>query len=70
MFDIDDLEFKSSKNRKKVIILIRSVDYDVKKMPYDSSFWRAYKNQRPVNPDILRSLENGRPLEEQFRDRS
>jgi hypothetical protein len=70
LLEVDDIEFKTSK-RNAGVVQVRDEIFDPSKIPYDPAFWQSYEQShpRPINYDILKSLEKDRPLEVQFKER-
>jgi hypothetical protein len=66
--EFDQVEINSNRKLKRIELENRTMDFDPQKFKYDSSYWENYHKAypRPLNRDVLKSLEEIRSLSLQF----
>ena len=69
ILEIEEIESKSSKKLNSATLEDRAVDFDATRHTYDSLFWDHYSKRapHPLEPGILKSLEERTPLKQQFK---
>jgi hypothetical protein len=64
--EIEEIDLKGSKKLNPASLENRAVEFDATRHAYDPIFWNNYSRNHPLEPSILKSLEERTPLKQQF----